>query len=124
MTYIQGFVIPVPADRKQDFIAHAEQADAVFLEHGALRVWECWQDDVPPGEQTDFFRAVDAQEGECVVFSWIEWPDKLTCDAMHAQMEEIMANDSRFSMEHNPPPFEGKRMIYGGFVPVVRMGEA
>lgn len=123
MSYIQGFVIAVPTARKQDFIAHAEKADAVFLEHGALRVFECWAEDVPHGQVTDFFRAVEAREDESVVFSWIEWPDRTTCDAMQAKMDEITANDPRFSMELNPPPFDGKRMIYGGFSPIVTLGD-
>jgi uncharacterized protein YbaA (DUF1428 family) len=121
MTYIQGFVIPVPTANKQAFIDHARKADAVFIEHGALRIWECWGEDVPHGKQTDFYRAVDATEDETVLFSWIEWPDKATCDAVEANWEEIAKNDDRFSMEKNPPPFDGKRMIFGGFVPVVTM---
>lgn len=123
MTYIQGFAIPVPTASKQAFIEHARLADAVFIEQGALRIWECWGTDVPHGQQTDFHRAVAAQSDETVVFSWIEWPDKATADAMHAKMDEISQTDPRFSMEHNPPPFDGKRMIYGGFEPVVVLGE-
>lgn len=123
MSYIQGFVIPVPTANKQAFIDHARKADAVFVEHGALKVWECWAEDVPHGKQTDFYRAVAAKEDESVVFSWIEWPDRETCDGFHARWEEIAAGDERFSMESNPPPFDGARMIYGGFEPVVVLGE-
>jgi len=123
MAYVEGFVIAVPTANKDKFIAHARLADEVFLEHGALRVWECWGEDVPHGKQTDFHRAVATTEDESVVFSWIEWPDKATSDAVLAQMEEITTTDPRFSMEMNPPPFDGKRMIYGGFVPVVTLGE-
>jgi uncharacterized protein YbaA (DUF1428 family) len=123
MSYIEGFVIPVPTARKQDFIAHARMADAVFIEHGALRIMECWGSDVPHGKQTDFYGAVAALEDETVVFSWIEWPDEATAKAMHAKMDEITASDPRFSMAHNPPPFDGKRMIYGGFAPIVELGE-
>ena len=123
MSYIQGFVIPVPTASKDAFIAHARKADEVFLEHGALKIWECWGDDVPHGKQTDFHSAVAAREDETIVFSWIEWPDKATSEAMHAKMEEITSSDPRFSMELNPPPFDGKRMIYGGFEPVVILGE-
>lgn len=119
MTYIEGFVLAVPTDRKDDFIAHARTADAVFLEQGALRVMECWGDAVPHGKQTDFFRAVAAQEGESVVFSWIEWPDRETRDQVHARMEDLMASDPRLDPQNNPPPFDGMRMIYGGFAPVV-----
>lgn len=123
MSYVQGFVIPVPTANKAAFIEHARKADEVFIEHGALRIYECWGEDVPHGKQTDFYRAVDATGDETVMFSWIEWPDKATADAMHAKMDEIMESDPRFSMELNPPPFDGKRMIFGGFSPVVVLGE-
>ncbi len=122
MSYIDGFVLAVPTAHKERFIHHAHQADAAILEYGATRVLECWGDDVPVGKHTDFQRAVQAKEGETVVFSWIEWPDKATRDA---GMEKIM-KDPRMSPEHNPMPFDGKRMIYGGFEPVVSLvaGEA
>ncbi|MEP6867685.1 MAG: DUF1428 domain-containing protein, partial [Novosphingobium sp.] len=76
MSYIEGFVIPVPKGNREKFIAHARKSDGVFIEHGASRVLECWEADVPHGKTTDFFAAVDAREDESVVFSWIEWPDK------------------------------------------------
>ena len=95
----------------------------MLVEHGAVRVWECWGDDVPHGKQTDFYRAVDAQPDETVVFSWIEWPDRATRDDVHSRMGEITGDDPRFDMQRNPPPFDGKRMIFGGFDPVVTMGE-
>ena len=123
MNYVDGFVIAVPTANKQKFIDHAATADSVFIELGALRVLECWGEDVPNGKQTDFYRAVDATEDETVIFSWIEWPDKATADAMHAKMGEITTNDPRFSMELNPPPYDGNRMIYGGFETVVVLGE-
>ncbi|MFC4728334.1 DUF1428 domain-containing protein [Coralloluteibacterium thermophilus] len=117
MTYIDGCVIAVPTRNRDAFVAHARTADALFLEFGALRVVECWGDDVPEGRQTDFRRAVQAKDGETVVFSWIEWPDKATRDA---GMERMM-KDPRMSPEANPMPFDGKRMIYGGFVPVLEL---
>ena len=119
MTWVEGFVIPVPEGNRDRFIEHARAIDALFLEHGALRVVECWGEDVPPGKQTDFYRAVDAEEGEAVAFSWVEWPDRATAEAMHSQMEELTRTDPRWSMENNPPPFDGKRMIFGGFNAVV-----
>ena len=122
MTYIEGFVIPVPTANKDAFIAHARSIDAVFMEHGALRIWECWAEDVPHGKQTDFYRAVSAQQDETVAFSWVEWPDQATSQAMHANMDEISRNDPRADIKRNPPPFDGKRMIFGGFVPVVTLG--
>jgi uncharacterized protein YbaA (DUF1428 family) len=122
MSYFDGFVIPVPSGNKQDFIDHAARADSVFGEHGALRVIECWGDDVPDGKVTDFRKAVQATDGETVVFSWIEWPDKATRDAAMGKMEELMKTDDRFNPEKNPMPFDGKRLIYGGFAPIVDQG--
>jgi uncharacterized protein YbaA (DUF1428 family) len=111
MTYIDGFVIAVPTAHKQAFIDHATAADSVFKELGAMRVLECWGDDVPDGKLTDFRKAVQAKEGETVVFSWIEWPDKATRDAAMSRMEELMKTDDRFNPEKNPMPFDGKRLL-------------
>jgi len=122
MSYVDGFLIPVPTARKAAFIDHARRSDAVFIEHGARRVVECWGEDVPRGATTDFYRAVDARDDETVVFSWIEWPDKTTRDAMYARMDELTRTDPRFRMEDNPPPFDGKRMVFGGFEPIVEAG--
>jgi uncharacterized protein YbaA (DUF1428 family) len=97
----------------------------VFMELGALRIVECWGDDVPDGHTTDFRRAVKAEEGEAVLFSWVEWPDKATRDAAMAKMREMMEDpskvDPRMDPEKNPMPFDGKRLIFGGFVPVVEL---
>lgn len=121
MSYVEGFVLAVPTADKQKFIEHARTADAVFLEKGALRVFECWGDDVQHGKQTDFFRAVDAREDETIVFSWIEWPDKAARDAFMAEMKSGGPLDPRMDPKINPMPFDGMRMIYGGFVPVVAL---
>jgi uncharacterized protein YbaA (DUF1428 family) len=121
MTYVDGFVIAVPTARKQQFIDHAGKADSVFKELGATRILECWGDDVPDGKLTDFRRAVQANEDETVVFSWIEWPDKVTRDAAMCRMGELMKTDDRFDAEKNPMPFDGKRLIFGGFAPVVEL---
>jgi uncharacterized protein YbaA (DUF1428 family) len=118
MPYIDGFVAAVPTANKQKFIEHAERGDSVFIEFGATRVVECWGDDVPDGKQTDFRRAVQAKPEETVVFSWVEWPDKATRDA---GMQKVM-NDPRLTPENNPMPFDGARLIYGGFAPVVEVG--
>lgn len=118
MSYIDGFVAAVPKANKDSFIEHAKRGDAVFMEHGATRVLECWGDDVPKGKQTDFYRAVEAKEDEVVLFSWIEWPDKATRDA---GMKKVM-DDPRMKPENNPMPYDGKRLIYGGFQPVVTLG--
>ena len=121
MAYIDGFVIAVPTARKQAFIDHALKANSVFKELGATRILECWGDDVPDGTLTDFRRAVQAKDDETVVFSWIEWPDKASRDAAMDRMGELMKTDDRFNPETNPMPFDGKRMIYGGFAPVVEL---
>ena len=121
MSYIDGFVIAVPKANKQKFVEHAKKADSVFIERGAIRVLECWADDVPNGETTDFRQAVKAQSNEDVIFSWIEWPDKTTRDAAMAKIMDPDNMDPRMDMEKNPMPFDGKRMIYGGFKPVVEL---
>jgi uncharacterized protein YbaA (DUF1428 family) len=123
MSYIDGFVIAVPTANRQTFIDHARQGDSVFTDLGATRVVECWGDDVPGGKVTDFRRAVRAEADETVVFSWIEWPDKATRDAAMAKITEWMNDpakaDPRIHPEKNPMPFDGKRMIFGGFSPVI-----
>jgi uncharacterized protein YbaA (DUF1428 family) len=121
MSYIDGFVIAVPKANKQKFIDHANAADGGFLDMGALRVLECWGDDVPDGTLTDFRKAVQAKEDEDIVFSWIEWPDKQVRDAAFARMMAPDFDDPRFDQTKNPMPFDGKRMIFGGFAPVVEI---
>ena len=118
MAYIDGFVIAVPTANQQMFIDHARMFDAIIIEYGATRVVECWGDDVPDGKQTDFRRAVQAKEGETVAFSWIEWPDKATRDAGMA----AFMKDPRLTANDTPMPYDGMRMIYGGFAPVVELG--
>lgn len=122
MSYFDGFVIPVPTANRQEFIAHANQADAVFKDQGATRIMEAWGDDVPKGKVTDFQGAVQAQDDETVVFSWIEWPDKAKRDEVMARSEEWM-KDPRMDPEKNPMPLDGKRLIYGGFAPLLEEGE-
>lgn len=111
MTYISGFVTPVPNDRRDAFIASARAAWAIFSDYGALEVTEVWGTDVPAGKQTDFARAVALKDGESVVFSWIRWPDKETSDACTAAMD----TDPRFA--DLDMPFDGSRTIVGGFTP-------
>lgn len=120
MPYIDGFVMAVPTANRQAFIEHARRFDPIFLELGALRVIEAWGDDVPAGKLTDFRRAVQATAEETVAFSWVEWPDKATRDVAM----EKMRNDPRMdpATPGNPPvPFDGRRMIFGGFEQVVEM---
>ncbi len=119
MSYFDGFLIAVPTAKKQDFIDHAKKADGFFIEQGALRVVECWGDDVPSGKLTDFLKAVHAKDDETVVFSWVEWPDKATRDRVGEMMQDMSKADDRINPEKNPMPFDGARLIYGGFSPVV-----
>jgi uncharacterized protein YbaA (DUF1428 family) len=110
MAYIDGFVIPVPADRKEEYREMAARIAPFFLECGAERIVECWGDDVPHGKTTDFYGAVKAEEGEAVVFAWVVWPSRAVRDAGSAKM----MTDERMK----PPsdmPFDAKRMIFGGF---------
>ena len=126
MSYIDGFVLAVPNANQQAFLDFASKFDPIFKEFGALRVVECWGDDVPDGKQTDFKRAVQCKDDETVVFSWIEWPDKETRDAamktMTGWMENPEKGDPRMNPEKNPMPFDGMRLIYGGFTPLVVVG--
>ena len=109
MPYIDGYIAAVPAANKQVYIEHAREAAELFREWGATRIVENWGDDVPEGEQTDFMRAVQAKADEVIVFSWVEYPDKATRDAVGRKMME----DPR--MKDMKLPFDGARLIYGGF---------
>jgi uncharacterized protein YbaA (DUF1428 family) len=113
--FIDGFVLPVTHGNKQAYEDLAQKAARKFEEYGALRVVEAWGDDIPDGKQTDFRRAVQAKEGENVVFSWIEWPDKATRDA---SWEKIM-KDPDMQPDHGNMPFDGQRMFWGGFDAIV-----
>ena len=115
MTYVDGFVAAVPTANRETYRKHAEAAAAVFKEQGALKFVECWGDDVPDGEITSFPMAVKRKDDETVVFSWIVWPSRAVRDAA---MPKIMS-DPRLQPETNPMPFDGKRLIYGGFEMIV-----
>ena len=115
MSYVDGFVAAVPSANREAYREHAEKALAVFKEHGATRCVECWGDDVPDGKLTSFPIAVQRKPDETVVFSWVEWPSK---EARDAGWAKIMA-DPRMQPEANPMPFDGQRLIYGGFTPIV-----
>jgi uncharacterized protein YbaA (DUF1428 family) len=114
MAYVDGFVLAVPKANREVYRKHAEEAAILFREHGALQLVECWGDDVPEGQVTSFPMAVKCQEDETVVFSWILWPSR---EARNEGMKNFMA-DPRMS-RMGPMPFDGKRMIYGGFDMIV-----
>jgi uncharacterized protein YbaA (DUF1428 family) len=118
MTYVEGFILAVPADRRDEYRRHAAGAVPLFEEFGASRLVEAWEDDVADGKVTDFRRAVQAKEGEKVVFSWFEYPDKAARDSASAKM----MSDPRMEEIGASMPFDGKRMIYGGFAPFVDEG--
>ena len=115
MAYIDGFVAAVPTANREAYRKFAEQAAAIFKQHGAQRLVECWGDDVPQGKVTSFPMAVQCKNDETVVFSWITWPSRQVRDE---GMKKVMA-DPTMQPDKNPMPFDGKRLIYGGFeVPV------
>jgi uncharacterized protein YbaA (DUF1428 family) len=117
--YVQGFVLPVKADVKDAYRDVANQFWPVARDYGATEHVEVWEADVPDGKQTDFRRAVALEEGEKVVFLWVIWPDKATCDAAH---EKMMSDERMKAMDMDNMPFDGKRMIFGGFEPLVVNG--
>lgn len=110
--FVDGYVLPVPLTRRADYVALAEAASPVFLDHGAIRHVEAWGDDLPAGETVDFRRAALAEKEESVVFSWVEWPDRATRDRATPL---VMADERMAKLLLTPLPFDGKRMIYGGF---------
>ncbi|MBS7807836.1 DUF1428 domain-containing protein [Variovorax sp. PCZ-1] len=117
-TYVDGYVIAVPLANKEAYIRHVQDNILVFKQYGALRVTECWADDVPSargGRINSYDHAVQLQEGEAVVFSWIEWPFKAMRDAAWP----LILRDPRMSPEANPMPFDMKRMLRGGFQAIV-----
>ncbi|WP_298302225.1 DUF1428 domain-containing protein [uncultured Erythrobacter sp.] len=114
--YVQGFVIGVKSDRKDDYIEVANKMGALFMEFGALEIVENWENEVPDGEQTDFRKAIAAEPDEKIVFSWAVWADKASCDAAH----EKMMQDERMQSMEMPDMIDGKRMILGSFDQIYR----
>lgn len=111
MSYIDGFVGAVPIANKQAYIEHVKGAAPLFHEYGIRRIVECWQDDIPAGEVTDYRRAVQAKDDEAIIFSWIEYDSRAKRDQV---MEKCMS-DPRMHVFSKDMPFDGKRMILGGF---------
>ena len=111
--YVDGCLIPVPEKNKAAFTEFAKLSASIMREHGAIRAIDCWGDDVPEGKVTDFQRAVLAENGEVPVFGWVEWPSKKAHDE---GWEKVMADERLHNAE---APFDGKRMIFGGFDVIV-----
>lgn len=120
--YVDGFVVPVPVEKIDAYRTMAEEAGKIWLEHGALQFVECIADDVKPGELTSFPQSVQLKEGETVAFSWILYDSREQRDAVN---EKVM-NDPRLKamMEKGEPPFDAKRMFFGGFRTLVELGRA
>ncbi|MBN9221124.1 MAG: DUF1428 family protein [Mesorhizobium sp.] len=117
MSYVDGFVLAVPKARLDDYKKLANLAGPIWMEHGALSYVECIGDDVPYGELTSFPRAVQAKEDEIVIFAWAVYESRQSRDAV---MAKVMA-DERIKMDWSDMPFDGKRMIFGGFQPFIEL---
>ena len=121
MTYVSGFLLAVPTANKAAYKKMAEDVWEIFKDYGCLSMRENWGVDVPDGKVTSFPMAVKKEDDETVVFSWMEWPDKETCD----RGWEAMMQDPRMSdMDPSKMPFDGMRMMWGGFEELLRVGEA
>jgi uncharacterized protein YbaA (DUF1428 family) len=110
-TYIDGIVAAVPTANREAYRKHVQAVWPVFKEYGALKIVECWGDDVPDGKLTSMPMAVKKKDDETVVFSWIVWPSR---QARDEGVAKVMA-DPRAKSDSNPMPFDGKRLIHGGF---------
>ncbi len=116
MSYVDGYVLAVPAKNREAYTRLAASAAQVFRDCGATAVVECWGHDVPEGKVTSFTMAVKRQDDEDVVFSWVTWPDKATRDD---GMKRYMADPRMKDMNPQSMPFDGQRMIFGGFEVIV-----
>ncbi|AEH86799.1 MULTISPECIES: DUF1428 domain-containing protein [Mesorhizobium] len=117
MSYVDGFVLAVPKAKLDDYKKLANLAGPIWMEHGALAYVECIGDDVPYGELTSFPRAVQAKDDEVVIFSWAVYESRQSRDAV---MAKVMA-DPRLQSDWSTMPFDGKRMIFGGFQPFMEL---
>jgi uncharacterized protein YbaA (DUF1428 family) len=115
--YIAGLVIPVPEEKMEAYRQWAEKGAAIFRAYGCIEIVQSWEDNVPAGKYTDFRRAVDAKEGEKIVFSWQVWPDKATLESAEARMHEDGALEVSGEI-----PFDARRLILGCFTPIHTMG--
>jgi len=117
MSYVDGFVLPVPKDRLDDYRKIAQRAGAIWMEHGAVAYFEGLADDVPYGQLTSFPRSVQVTEDETVVFSYIVYKSREERDAIN---KKVMA-DERLQADMKDIPVDGKRMIFGGFSSLVEL---
>ena len=115
MNWVEGFLLAVPTANRERYRAFSETVARVFRDHGALSVVECWGEDVPEGALNSMHTAVLREPDETVVFSWIVWPSRAARDAAH---EKVFA-DPRMDMGEDAVPFDGRRMIFGGFQVIV-----
>ena len=120
--YVDGFVVPVPLSKLDDYRRMAERAGRIWKEYGALQYWECIGDDVKPGKVTSFPQSVQLKDDETVVFSWIVYESREQRDSVNAKVME----DPRLKamMESGEPPFDPQRMFFGGFTTLVELGRS
>ena len=120
MTYVEGFIVPVPKANRDEYRSHALGAAPLFHEFGAARMVEAWANDVPDGKVTDFRKAVQATDDEDVIFSWFEYPSREARDAANQRM----MSDDRMKEMGEAMPFDGKRMVMGGFASLLDEGSS
>ncbi|MFC3032279.1 DUF1428 domain-containing protein [Pseudoalteromonas fenneropenaei] len=118
MSYVDGYVLAVKTAKKEDYRQMAEAVAVIFKENGALAVVETWGEDVPEGKLTSFPMAVKCEADETVVFSWVVWPTKQVRDD---GMKASMADPRIANWDISTMPFDGKRMIFGGFETLVEV---
>lgn len=117
MNYIDGVVLAVPKENKAAYIKHAKMTAEIFKDYGALSIVECWGDDIPDGVSTSFPIAVKCKSNEAVCFSWISWPSR---EVRNEAIKKIK-KDPRMELGDGEIPFDGKRMIFGGFDVVLNL---
>ncbi len=117
MSYVDGFVVPVPKKNLEKYLAIASQAGAIWKEYGALEYYECVADDVKPGKVTSFPQGVLLEPDEVVIFAWIRYESRAHRDEVNAKV----MNDPRMKMDPEHMPFDGKRMVFGGFNAIVEL---
>lgn len=119
MAYVDGFVLPVPVAKLAEYRKLARKAGKIWIEHGALAYTECVADDVKPGKLTSFPQSVKLKADETVIFAWIVYPSRKARDAINAKV----MRDPRLASMSDPAhvPFDGKRMFWGGFKPIVEL---